>query len=93
MYGAAYKVLDVLTVIPIIFMGMLTPHLTASWASRDHVTFARRLRLSFDAMSMMAIPLAIGAVAVSRDVMVLVSGASFAESGRYLAILILTGYF
>jgi O-antigen/teichoic acid export membrane protein len=88
LYGAAYKVLDVLTVIPVIFMGALTPHLTASWHGGDRGTFARRLRLAFDALSMMAIPLAIGAVAVSRDVMVLVSGAEYAEAGKYLAILI-----
>jgi O-antigen/teichoic acid export membrane protein len=87
LYGAAYKVLDVLTVIPIIFMSMLTPHLTSSWAEQNRETFSRRIQLAFDALSMMAIPLAVGALVVGRPLMVLVSTAAYAESGRYLAIL------
>lgn len=87
LYGAAYKVLDVLTVIPIIFMSMLTPHLTTSWVGQDRETFGRRLQLAFDALSMMAIPLVAGTLVVGTPLMVFISDAEYAKSGYYLAIL------
>jgi O-antigen/teichoic acid export membrane protein len=91
LYGAAYKVLDVITVIPMIFMGLVLPVLASSWTAGRREEFERRLKTSFDAMSLMAIPLAIGAWVVGTDLMALVAGPEFAGSGRYLAILMLAG--
>lgn len=91
LYGAAYKVLDVVTVIPMIFMGLALPVLAASWTAGRKEEFGRRLRTAFDAMSIMAIPLAVGAWVVGGDLMKLVAGPEFADSGRYLAILMLAG--
>jgi O-antigen/teichoic acid export membrane protein len=89
LYGAAYKVLDVVTVIPMIFMGLMLPLLTASWSSGDRAGFSRRLRKSFDVLALMALPLAVGAMMTAKDVMTLVAGDDFADSGRYLSILML----
>jgi len=91
LYGAAYKVLDVVTVVPMIFMGLALPVLTASWIAGNKEEFSRRLRSAFDAMTLIALPLAFGAWPVARDLMVLVAGPEFADSGRYLAILMLAG--
>ncbi|MEI7741853.1 MAG: oligosaccharide flippase family protein, partial [bacterium] len=38
-YGAAYKVLDVLTVIPFIFMGLVLPRLSAAWKNGEKEKF------------------------------------------------------
>lgn len=91
LYGAAYKVLDVITVVPMIFMGLVLPLLTASWTERRHEEFARRLRRAFDALILAAVPLAVGAFAVSSDLMVLVAGPEFAASGPMLSILMIAG--
>ncbi|MBN1584870.1 flippase [Candidatus Uhrbacteria bacterium] len=86
-YGAAYKVLDVITVIPVVFMGLVMPVLAAAWSSGDRSLFSRRLDRSFGFMTMLALPLAAGAWAVSDDLMVLVAGTDFVRSGPILAIL------
>jgi O-antigen/teichoic acid export membrane protein len=91
LYGAAYKILDVITVMPTIFMGLALPLLTAAWSAGQHSDFLRRLWRSFDVLSMLAIPLAIGTFAVSNDFMALIGGAQFADSGRLLSVLMLAG--
>jgi len=89
LYGAAYKVLDVVTVMPYIFMGLVLPLMSASWSRGDHKDFNRKLSLSFDALSLVALPLMFGAFAVSRDLMSFVAGADFADAGTLLAVLMI----
>jgi len=91
LYGASYKVLDVVTVIPMIFMGIALPILAASWTAGRREEFDRRLSSAFDATALMALPLVFGAWPVAHDLMTLVAGADFAASGPYLAILMLAG--
>jgi O-antigen/teichoic acid export membrane protein len=87
LYGAAYKVLDVITVIPYIFMGLVLPLMSAAWSRADRTDFNRKLSLSFDALSLIALPLMFGAFAVSTDLMALVAGRDFANAGPLLAVL------
>jgi O-antigen/teichoic acid export membrane protein len=94
LYGAAYKVLDVITIIPMIFMGMVTPVLAASWSAKSESgaaseEFTRRLGRAFDAMAIMAIPLGAGTWFVGERVMRLVAGPEFSGAGQTLAILML----
>lgn len=91
LYGAAYKVLDVVTVVPMAFMGLVLPVLTAAWSAGNRADFNRKLGRAFDFMSILALPLALGAWFVGTDLMKLVAGPDFADSGRYLAILMLAG--
>lgn len=88
LYGAAYKVLDVVTVIPMVFMGLALPVLANAWQAGDRGLFKRRLARAFDFMSMLALPLMFGAWAVGHDLMTLIAGAEFRESGTILGILI-----
>ncbi len=91
LYGAAYKVLDVITVVPMIFMGLMLPVLAASWAAANRDDFNRKLGRAFDFLSMLAFPLALGTPLVGRDLMRLVAGNDFAASGDLLAILMIAG--
>lgn len=88
-YGAAYKVLDVITVIPMMFMGLVLPILTQAWASADMVLFRRRLQKAFDFLMMIALPIVGGAWVVGKDLMMLVAGAEYRSSGNLLAVLII----
>jgi O-antigen/teichoic acid export membrane protein len=89
LYGAAYKVLDVITVVPMIFMGLVLPLLATAWHARDKDEFGSKLSKAFDALSLMALPLAFGTFPVARDLMVLVAGSEFAGSGAALVVLML----
>jgi len=88
-YGATYKVIDVLITMPFMFAGIILPILTASWSSNNTEQFKKILQKSFDTMAIFAIPLIVGAQFVAKDIMVLVAGKDFMDSGPVLKILIL----
>ncbi len=90
LYGAAYKVIDVLTVLPMMFMGLVMPHLVQSWIEHQD-TFRARLQKIFDFSALLALPIAGGALMLGREIMNLVAGREFAASGDFLKILILAG--
>lgn len=86
-YGAAYKVLEVLTTVPAMFAGLVLPLLTAAWVASDRERFKRVLRRAFDAMAMIALPLIVGTLFVAQPVMDLVAP-DFVDSATVLKILI-----
>ena len=88
-YGAAYKVIDVLITLPFMFSGIILPILSKRWAEGDKEGFNYIMQKSFDLMAIFAIPIAVGAQFVSRDIMVLVAGEDFSASGAILKILII----
>jgi O-antigen/teichoic acid export membrane protein len=89
LYGAAYKVLDVVTVVPTVFMGLILPIVAADWAAGRTAAARQKIAGAFDALALFAVPLFVGTLAVSRDLMVLVTDERFADSGRYLSMLML----
>lgn len=86
-YGAAYKVLEVLTTFPAMFAGLVLPLLAAAWVAVDRERFARVLNKAFGAMSMVAIPLIVGTYFLAQPVMNLIAP-EFRDSGALLRILI-----
>lgn len=86
LYGAAYKVVDVVTTVPIMFMGLMLPLLTLAWASRKRADFSAHLQRSFDALSLIALPFALGTLAVGGPVLALIDKDLLA-AGPVLAIL------
>ncbi|MFA5051951.1 MAG: flippase [Patescibacteria group bacterium] len=86
-YGAAYKVLEVLTTFPAMFAGLILPLLAAAWAAMDRERFARVLGKAFDAMSMIALPLIVGTYFLAQPVMNVIAP-EFRDSGSLLRILI-----
>ena len=89
LYGATYKVIDVLTALPFMFAGLILPILTRQWAERNLLKFNQILQKSLDAMIMLALPLIIGAQLTAVPLMTLVAGENFSQSGQVLKILIL----
>jgi O-antigen/teichoic acid export membrane protein len=87
-YGASYRVIDVLITLPFIFAGIVLPILTAGWQSnRDN--FNSVLQKSFDLMVLLALPLIVGTQFVGKRIMTIVGGSEFAISGDILRVLIL----
>lgn len=87
LYGAAYRVIDVLTSFPVMFMGLAMAPLAFAWSNGHGEAFNRYVQKSLDFMIISALPLVVGTLFVANDVMVLVSGDSFAQSGPILQIL------
>ncbi len=86
-YGASYKVLEVLTTFPAMFAGLVLPMLAANWASHDTERFKRVLRKGFDTMSMVAIPLVVGTMFLAKPIMDLIAP-EFRDSAALLKLLI-----
>jgi len=86
-YGAPYKVLEVLLAIPSIFMSSVLPVMTrALGESRAHALgiFHR----AFDFMGLAALPLITGTALLATPIMVLLAGQEFVLSGPVLRVLI-----
>lgn len=89
LYGAAYKVIEVLITFPFIFAGIILPVLTSRWLEKDLPGFFSALQKSFDVMIILAFPIIVGTYFVADKVVALVAGPQFALSGPILKILII----
>lgn len=88
-YGAAYRVLDIVAQTAMMMMGVMLPLLAYSWSRSDKETFRVRYQQSFDALMAFAVPSMVGVVVLATPIMKLVAGPTFAVSGGPLRILAL----
>jgi O-antigen/teichoic acid export membrane protein len=88
LYGAAYRIIEVLTTLPFMFAGIILPILTSSWLENKKEYFSLVLQKSFDLMAIFAIPLIAGFLVLAQPLMILVAGEEFSESALILKILI-----
>lgn len=89
LYGATYKVIDVLTTLPFMFAGLILPILTEAWLNDNPGYFKKVLQKSFDLMAIIAIPLIVGAQFLSDSIMTIAAGRDFAGAGQILKLLII----
>lgn len=87
LYGAAYKVVDVVTAIPVMYMGIALPLLVTAWSASRTNRFKDYMQKSFDFLSIAATPIIFGSIAVGVPIMQLVAGSDFTDSGRILMLL------
>lgn len=85
-YGAAYKVIDVVTTIPTTLMGLILPLLVMAWSAHNRPLFAKRMQDGFDILALLAIPFAFGSVFSGIAVMTFIKS-SLTPAGQVLAIL------
>lgn len=88
LYGATYKVIDVLSTLPFMFAGLVLPILSRSWSKGDKAFFGRVAKRSLDLMLILAIPLVVGTQFLANDIMLIIAGEEFLASGGILKILI-----
>ncbi len=91
-YGAAYKPLDVITVIPIIFMGLVLPLFVQAWSKADAEQVKRIVQRAVDAVSLLAFPTLAGGIMLATPLMLFISGPEFAPSGPLLAVLVAAAF-
>lgn len=87
-YGVAYRVIDILMMIPVMMMGVILPIATAAWVAGDHERISRILQKTFDAFLIFALPILLGGLLVAEPLMILVGGKDFAPSAAPLRILL-----
>ncbi len=86
-YGAAYRVLEALIMLPPLFMGLVLPYLTRSWSEGAVRDFRRFFQRSFDFMAIAILPLIVGLLFLARPIMVFIAGYDFAVAGEPLKVL------
>ncbi len=86
-YGAAYKILEVLIAFSAIFCGLVLP-LLSRFKDSDPERFKSIFQRSFDTLVTLACPLVIGVLFLARPIMTFIGGAEFTISGIPLQILI-----
>lgn len=88
-YGASYKILEVLNSLPYLFIGLILPVLNAAWAENDHERFKRVLQKAWDFSWIIIWPMILGGFLLSDQIIDLVVGRDFVASGPILQILLL----
>ncbi len=88
-YGAAYKVIDVLITFPFMFAGIILPILSSKWSSRDFGGFKKIIQKAFDIMMILAVPIIIGTQFIATEIVTCAAGNDFVLSGPILQVLIL----
>lgn len=88
LYGAAYKILDILNSFPIMFVGLMLPILTQALA-QDRERFQRLYQRAFDALVMAVVPLIVGGWVLARPLLVLIGGPDFAAAAPVFRLLLI----
>lgn len=86
-YGAAYRILDVITQSAWMIMGIMMPLVTFAWARNLTEEFKKKYQMSLDLVSLFLIPMIAGIIVLAGPIMTLVAGKEFADSGRILQFL------
>ena len=89
LYGAAYKIVDVLVSLPYMFAGILLPIMVAHWSAGRLPEYKLVWQKFFDYTVILALPLVAGGVVLAEPIMRLVAGRDFIGSGSVLRILML----
>ncbi|HAU65987.1 MAG: Polysaccharide biosynthesis protein [Candidatus Uhrbacteria bacterium GW2011_GWF2_39_13] len=89
LYGMAYRIIDVMTVLPTMFMGIVLPSLVALWSSGETEGFRVRINRIFDLFILVVVPVIVGGQLVSTELTVFIAGNDFASAGPVLSILLL----
>ena len=87
LYGAAYRVIDILGQTAMMLMGVILPLLAFAWARNNKEEFKRQYQQAFDALMLFAIPVMVGTIVLAEPIMVFVAGPEFAPAALPLQIL------
>lgn len=86
-YGAAYRIIEVLTQLAMMVMGVMMPLLAFHWSRKKLKDFRHQYQQAFDIMMMLSIPMVVGAIVLAKPIMILVAGPEFAGAALPLQIL------
>lgn len=88
-YGAMYRVLEVLVTFPTMFAGLLLPVLSAAWVRQELEAFRTTAQHALNALLLAAVPLVVG-VGFTAARLAALFGPDFATAGFVLWLLVLS---
>jgi len=86
LYGASYKILEILIAIPGMFMGILLP-LFAKYYIQDKTRFQHIFQQAYNILVTIAIPLAVAGILLSNKILNLIAGQDFMPATSTLQVL------
>lgn len=86
-YGAPYKILEVLITFPAMFTGLMLNPITNQWKSGNIDGVKKLVRQATNAIGMLALPIVAGLLAIPTPIMHFIAGRDFTQSGSILSIL------
>ncbi len=92
LYGAAYRVLDIIIQIAALIMGVMIPLASFTWSRQQWDAFKTYFQLSLTLVAAVLFPAIAGIFVLDEPIMRFVAGAEFAEAGhllRYLSLSII----
>ncbi len=89
LYGAAFRVLDIIVQLIALIVGTLMPLLAYTYNTQEEKLFQKRTQNTFDLMTILFIPMIFGIGALATPIITLVAGNEFTASGLILQCLCL----
>lgn len=89
LYGAAYKILEILNTFPLMFVGLLLPALGMAYAGHDRDRFIRLYQRGFGLLAMAAVPLVVGGWILAEPILVLIGQQAYAPAAPILRLLLI----
>ena len=86
LYGASYKILEILIAIPGMFMGILLP-LFAKYYLQERTRFQHIFQQAYNILLTIAIPLAVAGILLSNKILNLIAGQEFMPATSTLQVL------
>jgi O-antigen/teichoic acid export membrane protein len=86
LYGASYKILEILIALPGMFMGLLLPLFTKYYL-KDKTRFQHIFQQAFNILLTIAIPLAVAGILLSSKILELIAGQEFMSATSTLQVL------
>lgn len=93
LYGAAYKVLEIVVSFPAMYLGLLLPYVSEWWSKNNKQLLQQALQKSFDISVMVVVPCVVVTVLVAEPIMQLIAGDAFIAAGQWLRLLIFAAGF
>ncbi|MBT4850170.1 flippase [Candidatus Parcubacteria bacterium] len=87
-YGAPYRVLEVISTFPHMFLSLILPLLTAAWVNKNTKKFNEILQHNFDFFSILIMGMIALLLLISKPLMITLAGEEFAASGPILNLLV-----
>jgi len=87
LYGAAYRVIDILSQTAMMMMGVILPILSFNWSRGLTEEFRKRYQQAFDALMLFAVPITVGTVILAPKIINLIFENKFSGAGYALQIL------
>ncbi|MFC1632751.1 flippase [Patescibacteria group bacterium] len=88
-YGAAFKVVDILVAFPAIITGLVLGTLT-HFVNRNRERFRRVFRKTFELLLIISVPVVVGVILTAPKIIEVIAGGEYAESAFVLQIIILS---